>query len=103
MKSELLKRVKEVVKSSYPESELILYGSRARGTEEIDSDWDVLILLEKERITQKEEINLISKLYDIELEMDQVISTLIYTRKDWGNRLFITPLYNNIQKEGIVI
>lgn len=103
MKPELMNRVKDVVKSSYPDSKVNLYGSRARGTQESDSDWDVLILLEKEKVSQKEEIDLISKLYDLELETDQVISILIYTRKDWESRLFITPLYNNVQKEGIVI
>jgi len=44
-RDELLRRVKEAVMALVPEAEVILYGSRARGTAQIDSDWDFLILL----------------------------------------------------------
>ena len=41
----------------------ILFGSRARGDARSDSDWDVLILLDKERITDADmdEISLVSR------------------------------------------
>ena len=34
-----------------PHAKAILFGSRARGTEHEGSDWDVLILLDKPKVT----------------------------------------------------
>mgnify|MGYP001792404269 CR=1 FL=1 len=44
-KSELLKRIKILVREIDSTADIILYGSRARGDEHPDSDWDILILL----------------------------------------------------------
>jgi predicted nucleotidyltransferase len=36
--------IKQTIGRIDPNAQIILYGSRARGTERIDSDWDILIL-----------------------------------------------------------
>ena len=47
------------------------------------------------------ETNFMDELYEIEIKTGEVISALIYTKKDWNERPFLTSLYENIQKEGI--
>ena len=42
-------------------------------------------------------------IYDLELETGEIISPLIYSKSDWNEIHSITPLYENIQKEGIRI
>ena len=44
----IAKRAHEVTP---PGSTILLFGSRARGDERPDSDWDILVLLDKEKIT----------------------------------------------------
>jgi uncharacterized protein len=44
-KSLVLNRIKTIVKQIDPKADVILYGSRARGDERPDSDWDLLILV----------------------------------------------------------
>ena len=39
--------------------------------------------------------------YELELETDEVISPLIYSKEDWRSNHSITPLYENIKKEGV--
>ena len=41
----IIKRIVDIVNQTAPNSELYLYGSRARGTSKKSSDWDLLILL----------------------------------------------------------
>ena len=46
---EILSTVKQELYSIIPEgSKILLFGSRARGTERSDSDWDILVILNRE-------------------------------------------------------
>lgn len=84
-----------------PKAEAILYGSRARGDFRPDSDWDILILVDQQKVNNELEEKFRNELYDLELESGQIISILIYPKKYWEERLVYSPLYNNVLKEGI--
>lgn len=99
--SEILSKIRDVISGIAPYSEVYLYGSRVRGNSKKQSDWDILILLNTNSITFDFEKKIIDALYDIEIETGEVISPLIYTKTDWDNKHFFTPLYENINREGI--
>ena len=42
-------------------------------------------------------------LYEVELDIGEIISPLLYSKKDWFINHSITPLYENIQKEGVKV
>lgn len=92
-----------MAKEKYPDSEIYLYGSNARGDSKKYSDWDLLILLNIQNLSFELETRLMDDCYDIELETGQIISPLIYAKSDWVEKHLVTPLYENIQKEGIRI
>jgi len=96
----ILNAIKNIVTGNYPDATIYLYGSRARGTSNQNSDWDLLILLNKERITPDIEETISYKLYDIELEFGEIISPMIYSKHDWTNKYQVTPFYQNVMKEG---
>ena len=100
--AELLKKIKQCIEVVEPQAEIILFGSRARGDERPTSDWDILILTPYP-IDLKGEQKFRHKLFDIELEYGQAISTFVYSRSDWDTRHHITPLYQSIKREGIVL
>lgn len=102
-KDMILKRIVEVVDRTSPDSEVYLYGSRARGNAKKMSDWDLLILLNSQQISFDFETGFMDKFYDIELETGEVISPLIYTKHDWNEKYKNTPLFANIKREGIRI
>lgn len=83
----------------YADSYLI--GSRARGDHGLKSDWDILILVDDEKITNEIEDKFRDVLYDIELELGQIISTFIYSKHYWKNTLVYTPLHKNVNQEGV--
>ena len=102
-RSTILQRIKTGISEIDPGAEVFLYGSRARGDNRQDSDWDILVITPKEKVTFEYESNLRDPIYDIELEIGQVISLLVYSEIDWKTRMPFSPLYSNVQEEGIRI
>jgi len=85
-----------------PKAEIILYGSRARGDDRPDSDWDILILTDYPVDLEKER-NFRNNLYDLELETGESFSLFIYSKSDWTTKQRITPFYHNVIQEGVAL
>ncbi|MQY80496.1 MAG: nucleotidyltransferase domain-containing protein [Bacteroidetes bacterium] len=100
---DILLTIKDSVKSIDPTATVILYGSFARGDNDQNSDIDLLILLEKERLTRDDEKRIKYPLYDIEFETGQIISPLVLSKYDWESRHKITPFYENVTNEGVIL
>lgn len=83
-------------------SKLLLFGSRARGNARQDSDWDVLILLDKDRITPADHDAFTYPLRELGWETNQMVNPVMYTIKDWESKHF-TPFYKNVMREGIAL
>lgn len=101
--SVLFSQIKTIVAATEPTAKVIVYGSYARGEQRSDSDIDVLILVDKPELTLEEEKRIKYPLYDLEFETGQIISPLVVTEEDWEQRHSVTPLYENIQREGIAL
>lgn len=97
---DLLQKIKKTIKNIDPFVKIILYGSRARGDFKKKSDWDILILTDEEEFLKQED-KFRDKLYDIELETDEIISLQVYSKNYWKQKLHITPFYQNVINEGI--
>jgi uncharacterized protein len=95
--------IKKIVTDTDKSAKVILFGSRATGQARKDSDWDILILLNKPNVTMKDGQIFRHKLYELELQTGEAISTFVYSQLEWENKYSITPLYSNIQKEGITL
>lgn len=96
-------KIKDAILQENSDAKVILYGSRARGTELQESDWDILVLLNKPTVNFKDEQKIRHKLFDIELETGESISTFVYSQREWDTRLSVTPLFNNVKREGIYL
>lgn len=96
--NQIISKVKSTVQNLDENAQVILYGSRARGDFKKGSDWDFLILLEKE-LNEKLEEEIRNGLYEIELEVEEVISPIIENNSKWKTLNFL-PFYQNILKEG---
>ena len=97
--AKIVARGKEVLPAG---SLLCLYGSRARGDYRADSDWDLLLLLDKEVINERDHEKYSYPLFELGWEIGAQIHPMMFTKKEWERRR-MTPLYDNISREGIVL
>lgn len=99
----VLDKLAEVVEEIAPGSEVYLFGSRAKGRAQKNSDWDLLILLNQPSVSFELETGLMDAFYEVELETGEIIAPLIYSKSDWENRHPHTSLYENIEREGVKV
>ena len=83
-------------------SQLWLYGSRARGDHHKHSDWDSLLLLDKEKISDEDFNNLSYPFIELGMEHGQYFSPQMYTKREWSNMSFL-PFYKNVEHDKIEI
>jgi predicted nucleotidyltransferase len=95
-------KIKCTVKANAPDAKVVLYGSRARGDARPDSDWDILVIFDKEKTDISDYERIAYPLYDLGCESDASISVNIYTANDWKRRSFIL-FYKNVEIKGIVL
>lgn len=81
-------------------SNAILYGSRARGTARKGSDWDILWILDKDTLTQKDYDTVSYPMVLLGCELDEEINPILYTAKEWQS-YSTTPFYENVVRDGI--
>ncbi len=100
-RNELLEKVRQNILASEPDAKIILYGSRSRGDSQPESDWDFLILvngmLDDRRIDR-----IRHRLYEIEWESGEVISSIVRNYSEWNSNLYRSmPFYQRVEQEGI--
>ena len=88
------------LKTDFPVSRIILYGSKARGTSEPDSDIDLLILTDCQ-INGKLRRAISDRLADINLRNDVFMTSVVISEQEWANGLIRYSLFHSeIEKGG---
>lgn len=103
MTDNVVSKIKSVAQTAIPKNgKAILYGSRARGDARDNSDWDILILLDKDRLEQVDYDNVSYPFVLLGCEIGAEINPILYTAKEW-NAYRITPFYENVTRDGILL
>ncbi len=100
--TDISQKIRQAVRAVDPDAEIILYGSRARGDENPESDWDILVLTGYDVDLATEQI-FRDKIYDVELETGEPLTIFVYSKQDWTTNQRITPFYHNVVEEGVRI
>lgn len=100
-RQQVMQAITDTVKSVLPtDSEVILFGSQARGDAHANSDWDVLILLNKDRITSQDIDDYTYPLREMGWGCGEIINAVLYTKKDWAQQA-ASPFNRNVAEDGI--
>lgn len=96
----IVELIRTTIKEQDPTAEIILYGSRARGDATSNSDWDVIVLLNKPKLTFKERGNIGYVLWTKGYDIGEEINTFEFTKKEWEEAP-PTMFKYNVMKDGI--
>ncbi len=81
---------------------IVLYGSVARGTNTEESDIDIALIMQGTLDTQTEN-ELSDIIVDLNLKYDKVFSVIDIDYSQFIKWEPVTPFYQNVNKEGIVL
>lgn len=91
-----------MLKEKFPVKEVVLFGSKARGDDDEESDID-LMLLTTRPIHWRERQAIIHALFDLGLSHDVIFSILVHTTHDWNEGICTAfPIHKEISREGVM-
>lgn len=102
-KEYVLNQIARMAKAVTPEGSVImLFGSRARRDNRPDSDWDILILLDKDKISLQDIDEVAYPIRELGWDIEEDINPILFTKKEWdGNSA--TPFHHEVVRDGIVL
>ena len=94
--TDVFNSIRNVAMKLKPENgKIILFGSQARGEAREDSDWDILILLDKDKIEVADHDKFTYPFWELGWEINAMINPIVFTLKEWSTR-YHTPFRYNI-------
>lgn len=100
---EIASIVKQMIIGIDPTASVFLFGSRARGDADSESDWDFLVLTYVDNIEKLSDKLRKIMLRQVELKYDVGISLLVKNIAIWESDYAVTNIYESIKEEGIEI
>lgn len=98
-----LEEVGAVLRQRYPVTDIILFGSKARGEGEPDSDLDLLILTLRP-LEWAERKALLSDMYDVQMHFDVLLSPLLVAESEWTAGAYsVVPIFDEVQEHGVAV
>ena len=98
---EIKELIRQLGKKILPENaKLLLFGSQARDDAQPDSDWDLLILLDGEKVSNNDFDRWVFPFISLGWSLGVEINPVVYTYDEWRQRQ-ITPFYKNVMKERV--
>lgn len=95
----IIGKMKDLARTVLPEGGHVwLYGSRARGDERSDSDWDLLILIDKPQVESTDEDNISYPFVYLGWQMNEDVNPMLYTYSEWKERM-ASPFFQNVERD----
>lgn len=90
-----------VLKKRFPITRIVLFGSKATGRDDPESDIDLLVLTSR-HLSWREQDAITDALFDVEMKFQVVISTLVVREEDWERGpLHVLPIRDEIERHGV--
>ncbi len=90
-----------LLRDRFPVQEVVLFGSKARGSDDPESDIDLLVLTSRD-LDWRERNAITDALFDVQIAHDVVISTLIVPLAEWEKGVCaVLPIHDEVERDGV--
>ncbi len=98
-----VERAARILRQRLPVERVILFGSKARGEDDAESDIDLLILTSRVPGSQDRDAA-VDALFDLQLELGVVLSPVVIARDEWEHGLYqVLPLRQEVDRDGVLL
>ena len=92
-----------MLRDRFPVELVVLFGSKARGDDDAESDVDLLVLTSRP-LSRSERHAISDALFPLQLRHDTVLSPLIVSRDEWENGVVsVLPIHDEVLEQGVVV
>ena len=103
MNQHIFNEIQTLKREILPNEKVILFGSQARGDARDDSDWDLLVVIDKKGKHNWNDFDKYAYPFtEIGWDYGIAINPLLYTQEEW-ERGTCFPFYKNVMSEGILV
>jgi predicted nucleotidyltransferase len=97
------KRAAQILRRRFPIEQVILFGSKARGEDDAESDIDLLVLT-SQPLSGRERDVVVDSLFDLQLELGVVLSPVIVPFQEWDHGLYqVLALRQEVERDGVLL
>ncbi|MDQ2753465.1 MAG: nucleotidyltransferase domain-containing protein [Bacteroidota bacterium] len=100
--NEIFLLIKSKVREVIPTAGVYLFGSRANGNSNEESDWDVLILL-TDKPDRKIKLSIHLALFPLSVQIHTFINTVIVSQPDWNNNPCYYSMHQSIVAKRVAV
>ena len=103
MNQTIFNEIQALKRQLIPTEKMFLFGSQARGDAHEDSDWDLLVVLNKKGKHNWDDFDKYAFPFsELGWDYNVAINPILYTQEEWDKGTYF-PFYKNIMCEGIEI
>lgn len=91
------------LRTRFPVERVVLFGSKAHGSDDAESDIDLLVLTSR-KLDWRERDLITDALFDVEIAHGVVLSTLVVSLDEWERgHVAILPIHDVIEMTGVLV